>query len=159
MSRITTPRPAIRAIRAASFMRSTSLQREVAHRDDNRENWRAYTGCHENRNQPAEPGEWREQEQHIIGMKAFHALEVECFHTRCAKPLQQFRTPHDEQHRTAGKDAKRRRVLAKRAVAQTEAGAEEPKRVQDHIRVEIQDLAAVAAQIAYSGQFAVGPVK
>ena len=76
----------------------TPLEQEVAHCDDNRENWRTYAGRHENRNQPAEPGEWREQEQHIIGMKAFDAPEVERFHTGRAEPLQQFRAPHDEQH-------------------------------------------------------------
>src|ERR1700679_1596261 len=99
MSRIITQRPAIKAIRAASFMlgdSDTSLEQEVAHGDDNRKNWRAYTGCYENGDQPTEPGERREQEQHIIGMKALDALEVECFHTRWTKSLQQFGAPHDE---------------------------------------------------------------
>jgi hypothetical protein len=44
-------------------------------------------------------------------------------------------------------------------VAQANPGAQKPKRIQDHIRVEIQDFAAVAAQIAHSRKLAVGPVE
>jgi hypothetical protein len=56
-----------------------SLEQEVADGDDDCEYRRAYNRCDENRNQPPEPGKWREQEQRIVGMKAFGAVDSNAF--------------------------------------------------------------------------------
>src|ERR1700677_968499 len=149
MSAITTPKPRANAIRTLIFTQlrfgRAPLEGDVACDDDNCDHGRTDARCDEQGAQPAKPGEGRQQEQRIVGMEAPHPMP--CLDPGGAEPFEHFRIPDAKQHRTAAEQSEDHGRMAEPAVAQPDSGAEKPQAVEDHVRIVVEYLAALAAHV------------